>query len=58
MRTTVVVFVPIPDGEMSEEQLAVGETQPTQRSIAVDGPMPPLWTWFIENPRPVRLRQN
>jgi hypothetical protein len=64
MKAMVVVFAPAdakdllpwPNGMTQHQAEANGSAPPPDKSDA-PGPtdsMPPFWTWFIQNPRPVK----
>jgi hypothetical protein len=65
MNAIVFVFMPAHDGEVASEKagavrsaemisLSVGSGGAKQNLLGIssrDAATPPLWTWFIENPR-------
>jgi hypothetical protein len=73
MHTTVFIFVQARDLELvSERPLVILTNEASQKGFAVDAektkradqsamfhqPLPPFWTWFVENPRPTEQRQR
>jgi hypothetical protein len=56
MKAIVVIFFRIREGRTSERQLPEASARMLQAPAGSRDRSwtPPLWTWFIQNPRPVQ----